>query len=421
MAEQRAIFFLRHSNDIDHIAPIIHKWAKLEVAPASVVVWSGPELVEDYRLRFVKQSGDVSVRWIGEYLSAAQRVRWREMHRIWGQRASGLSGKVARGVARVLSLRPMIDLDLAERLLQTELAGADRGFVGFDWIVSSNLRRLIAPIVQASRRMGLPTVSLPHGDSPYANRMFYLEHLNYGFWRDFNDPQFDHVVVPNELTAGRYLPFRPSEQVHILGSPRFNAEWVPVLHSITPEFTEPASDGCLKVVMFLRNAVFPVFWDELPRVVSLITSFSDVFLVIRHHPRVGGAWPRRASRALARTGERLSKGRLVADDVPSSALVRWADLVLDMGSSIVSEAIALGKPILAMENLHANVSTAARFMPGSAIRCRDDLYDALKESLSDHAARRYSGAERDEYIRSVLDQGEADVLGRHVRFLAGLS
>lgn len=420
MAHQRAIFFLRHSNDIDHIVPIIYKWASSDVSPVSVVVWSGPELLDDYRLRFVKQHGDVSIRWIGDYFTPAQRVRWREVHRIRSRRVSGLIGKFGRGAARLLDQWPAVDQQLAERLLQTELAGADRGFVSFDWIVSPSLRRVIAPIVKVSQRIGLPTVSLPHGDSPYANRMFYVEHLNYDFWGDFNDPQFDHVVVPNELTAGRYLPYRPAEQVHILGSPRFNNEWIKQLSSITPEFSEPASNGCLKVVMFLRNAVFPVFWDELPHVVSMISSFPNTYLVIKHHPRVGGAWPRHASHALSSARDRMSRGRLVADGVPSSALIGWADLVLDLGSSIVSEAIALGKPVLALENLHANVSTAAHFMPGSAVRCRDDLYDALQESLTDHSTRRYSNVERDTYIRSVLDQGEDDVLGRHVKFLASL-
>ncbi len=69
MPDQKALFFLRHYNDIDHITPVVYKWAHLTGIPARVVIRTDRTYLQDYRIRFLQQQPNVSVSWIGEFLT----------------------------------------------------------------------------------------------------------------------------------------------------------------------------------------------------------------------------------------------------------------------------------------------------------------------------------------------------------------
>jgi hypothetical protein len=108
----------------------------------------------------------------------------------------------------------------------------------------------------------------------------------------------------------------------------------------------------------------------------------------------------------------------VSDDVHSSALIEWSDLILDIGTSVVSEAVMLNKPVLAPEYLHANITTLAHYMPSTALRCRDDLYDALVSLIEDPELVGFkSEDERCSYIREIIEYPTPHVLDRYVDFL----
>ena len=51
----------------------------------------------------------------------------------------------------------------------------------------------------------------------------------------------------------------------------------------------------------------------------------------------------------------------VYDDVHSGALLRWADVVIDVGTSVVFEAVKCGIPVLSVEYLHPSRSTVGYY------------------------------------------------------------
>lgn len=63
----RALFFLRHYNDIDHITPVIYKWA-LSGHQCDVVLIGSGKFRRDYRIQFLEQLSGVRVAHMREVL-----------------------------------------------------------------------------------------------------------------------------------------------------------------------------------------------------------------------------------------------------------------------------------------------------------------------------------------------------------------
>jgi len=68
MAERKALFFLRHYNDIDHTVPIIYKWAMTTQLPAAIVLTGDRHYLEDYRIRFLRGLSGVRIYSLAEML-----------------------------------------------------------------------------------------------------------------------------------------------------------------------------------------------------------------------------------------------------------------------------------------------------------------------------------------------------------------
>ena len=48
----KALFILRHYNDIDHIAPVIHKWSRAG-HDSAVILLGRANTVNDYRIKYI--------------------------------------------------------------------------------------------------------------------------------------------------------------------------------------------------------------------------------------------------------------------------------------------------------------------------------------------------------------------------------
>jgi len=52
---ERAVFFLRHNNDIDHIVPVLYKWLSTENIPTDIIITTKKSLLHDPRIEVLKQ------------------------------------------------------------------------------------------------------------------------------------------------------------------------------------------------------------------------------------------------------------------------------------------------------------------------------------------------------------------------------
>lgn len=72
----KALFFLRHYNDIDHITPVISKW--IERGYVCDIVMIGKKRFDgDYRIEFLKQLDGVRFAHLRDLLSFSEFTKWR--------------------------------------------------------------------------------------------------------------------------------------------------------------------------------------------------------------------------------------------------------------------------------------------------------------------------------------------------------
>ncbi len=424
MTNTRAVFFLRAYNDTDHLTPVIWKWATTTGLPSTVVMRTGKETLQDYRIQFISKLPGVKVIHISDLFlgdapaNSDEPIPTKAQNRSFVERATN---KVRRWLNLPVSSTPSkknIDLDRIREMVDALFSEGETGIVVIDWVSLSSLNRAFAKAtIEAARDRGIANIALPHGDSPYFNKMFKLQDINYESVEHFGNNPTDVVVVPNPLTAERYTPFRSDSQLKVIGSARYNQEWMDILKTITPKYVNPASDGKLKVVMFLRSPVFPIFWEEVITAVRICTQFPDVYLVVKHHTRGG-----RRDNIKMREHLELSKLNtmqapnleVVYTDTHSGSLLEWADAVLDLGTSISFEAVRLNMPLLALEYLHGNLSTVAHYIPGVALQYKDQLYDEIIKLRSDATHKLYAEDDRQNFISQVIDYPDNNVLKRYI-------
>ena len=71
----KALFFLRHYNDIDHITPVIYKWID-SGHTCDIVVIGNSRFRNDYRIEFLRKLTGVRMAYIGDLLPPVEFVRW---------------------------------------------------------------------------------------------------------------------------------------------------------------------------------------------------------------------------------------------------------------------------------------------------------------------------------------------------------
>ncbi|MEO6823994.1 MAG: hypothetical protein ABI167_04575, partial [Nitrosospira sp.] len=304
----------------------------------------------------------------------------------------------------------------ANRLLEWSFKGIDEGAVVFDWITKDSPVSVewVETVVSTARTMGLGTVSLPHGDSPHINQL--IRHHEWSLKPDalFSAARiFDRLVVPNELCAGRFRPFLDDQSIAVLGSPRYCDEWLSKLAELSPASPLARSGSQLKVVIFLRKSNFTTFWEEVAEVVCMIAAFPKVELVLKPHTR--GGWKQSLTKNASL--RRLQNVSVADDNVHSIHLMRWADVIVDLATSVVFEAVKMKKPVLAADYLHAGRSALAYFMPETELRCRDDVYRKINEFLSNGYDSFYVEEHRQRFIEEMLHAGGPNVLPRYVALL----
>ncbi len=413
----KALFFLRHYNDIDHVTPIISEW-QTRGHDADVVLLGPVATLTDYRIKHLAGLERVSVAHLQEVLGFWQHAYYRLLTRLVTHRARSTFHRLLLRICggkepkpqsywRSLSARP-----LDRTFKHTEKVGV----LAFDWVSRDTgvAMEWVREIVELAHARNISAFSLPHGDSPHANKMIRRSELSLAADTTFaNADVFDVVVVPNALCAERFTPHLPAERIAVLGSPRYCDGWLSKLPALMPPTSLTRRSEKLHVVMFLRKSNFTSFWEEIALVARMLAGMPDVQIIIKEHTRSGWKQPLARDSAL----KSLRQVCIVGDEVHSAHLLDWADIVIDIATSVSFEAVKRGIPVLAADYLHAGLSTVGRYIPGTVMHCRDDVWHAVERLRTDGDAGFYDNNDRELFIAEIIDGPEPDVLAGYVRLL----
>ena len=415
------LFFVRHFNDIDHLTPVAWKLQKDSYQVAVFCMNLRYDIQQDYRLRFLKDQG-VTV----DYLYDAFYEKRDPVHQClnWLIRASynaqrklthdyqGPSGALPKLLGQLAGLAGTMFYKIARliyyghRWARSVLERTNAQAVCFDYI----LPRLyvVDAFLKAAGEMSIPVLALPHGVQLYTNEISNPKSTVTRRFTKFN--RFDYIIAPNKLRKDILVKAGVAgDKISVLGSARYCRAWLEQNNEIVPKAAAKFSGSSekLKVVLMPSKPQCRLDMERMFASCRLIAELNGIEAVIKPHTR---------------TRKMDQFGNYPLPDVShvlTADLCGWADVLLVVGSSVITEALMRGKPALYLKYLHDNTTLFEELGACWIIHNEVELKNALVSLQARKADLPYSAKSVAAFLAEVVYGGDAnrDVLEAYEQFI----
>jgi hypothetical protein len=433
------VFFVNKYNDIDHTVPIAYRFAKAGYQVRVLSINVSLNIVEDFRLKFLRQQCGVHVNYLyrehsdsllqklfAKFITpqAKAHCRWglreeKNNRRLWFNPLK-MSAKFSDGALLIsVAMRGWLTnkLKLHERKTIGRIFGKRWVFglykkiqpiaLVFDhatWIGLANVQQL----AEVGKEMQLPCFDLPHGIPMYTKHPPYWDKSK----RNLIKYGREHVVLSHVWWEKELLEAGLDEKrIKVLGNTRFCSEWVSVLEKISPKSSilDELGKGKQKIIYFDAAPIEPyeASRGEVYELVSTINGLEDCFLVVKPQTRGNKA------------SIRFPPGTNLEIDESSRNLVQWADVVIVLTSSIVVEAYVQGKPFIYPKYLNDYEMLFERYNACWPVDSLDELVDALDRLRQAPTYKPYTKVDVEALLTEIVYHGNpgADVLGEYQEYI----
>ena len=418
------LFFIRHFNDIDHTTPIVWKLIKDNYPVAVYCMNPLYDIRNDYRLLFLKNQGAIVdylyetfdthrgifynnlqalVRKCGDLVIKLENDRQKQSD-IFTRLIGQLAGQL-RSVSYKLMRKLYYDDGWARNILKN--TGAQ--VICFDHIMPKLY--LVDTFLKVSRQMSIPSLALPHGVYLYTNEATKPKATDERRLAKFNS--FDYIVVTNELRKALLAHSGVNEdKIFVLGSARYCSEWILQNRKILPVGFDAVSkeSGKLKVVLMPSKPQCGVDVERMINTCRILADLEGVEAIIKPHTRI-------------RSQEHAFDNLPLPDvsHVLTAELCDWADVLINVGSSVITEALMREKPALYLKYLHPNTTLFEELGACWIIHDESELTDALLTLQADKNHIPYSKESVAKFLAQVVYGGNnsSDVLSRYEQFIVG--
>lgn len=440
MADRRYVFFLRHYNDIDNIAPAVYFFLMQSTSHrADVVIYSDDyDFTVDENIDFLRQQFPqrFRCRWLGSFLGWAFRTPVspsqsaekpltivRELIKpIIKRLPSGLKEKV-KSKKRLLKPKKAVQQDV------NRLSGALADFLAepvppslviFDVNRSADMPNLLQSLRQLyeGRIVCLPVSPLIHYN--VLRQTDFYKIFSDQFRKDHDYSAFDAIGMVDTYFSDSYdelleqlgSDLNLGERVDRLGSIRFCEDWVQVrTQFISPPPPLPR-EGALRIAVLLSRSLSNLNTSELVASLGILAQFPDVSVVVKGHTRDMG-FP-------ADVWDECGRNMSVRNDWSSSTLLDWADLVIFWGSSVALEGYVKRKTMICLDYMTSNKNLYATYSAGHVASCRDDLLKLVLYYARGRGKVTYGQTGCDKLIQDVVYAGNRNnhIPSRYLAFMA---
>jgi hypothetical protein len=280
----------------------------------------------------------------------------------------------------------------------------------FDHIFPS--RYVVSALLEVAKEKSIPTLALPHGVYLYTNEAYKAGTSSRQRFHKFN--RFDYIIVQNHLRKDVLVRSGITrEKIVVLGSARFCDEWIAQNMKILPRIIGSNSQSKkLRVVFMVSKPHCRVDIERTLKTFDLLSRFGEIEVMIKPHTRT------------------VLNGRLFANlKLPNAAniltpeLCEWADVVLVIGSSVITEALMQEKPVLYLKYLHANTMLFEECGACWTIQTEAELEQALQSLQKKSMDLPYGDENVNRFLSEVVYGGrnKRDVLGDYVQFITSCS
>ena len=416
------LFCVRHFNDVDHITPVVWKMKQDDYPVAVYCINPRYDIDNDYRISFLRKQGVTvesiydafdqkmnalhhTLRYLflwfyakGERFSSHQVEKLSLLSRL-NQLAAQIIGRFLYELTRVSFYRK----NWAHYVLKK--SGAQ--LLCFDHILPS--RYVVNVLLEAAKEKSIPTLALPHGVYLYTNESYKAR--TSARQRSYKFNRFDYVIVQNYLRKDVLVRSGiTSEKIVVLGSARFCDEWIAQNREVMPRMIESTNRNPerLRVVFMPSKPRCRVDVEKMHSTINLLANLSEIEAVVKPHTRIG------------REAHLFDNMQLPnVSHVLTSELCEWADVVLIIGSSVITEALMQGKPVLYLKYLHANTMLFEECGACWTINSEPELKDALQSFASKRTEVPYGAENVNGFLSEVVYGGrnKRDVLKDYVEFI----
>jgi len=415
------LFFIRHFNDIDHIAPVVWRMKHDNYPVAVYCINPRYDIENDYRLKFLKEQG-ITVESIYDAFAQKMNGLHKTMRYLFGWFYDKVNEFSSHRHERSLLLSRLIELALQSigRVLYELtrisfyrkswahhfLRESGAQLLCFDHIFPS--RYVVNVLLEAAKEKSIPTLALPHGVYLYTNESYKAGTSSMQRFHKFN--RFDYVIVQNHLRKGVLVRSGIArEKIVVLGSARFCGEWITQNRKILPRMIESNSQSVrLKVVFMVSKPHCRVDIERMLNTFDLLSNFGEIEVMIKPHTRTV-------------TNSRLFANLTLpnASNILTPELCEWADVVLVIGSSVVTEALMQEKPVLYLKYLHANTMLFEEYGACWTIHDEAELEQALQSLQQKSMDVPYGDENVNRFLSEVVYGGrnKRDVLKDYVEFI----
>lgn len=415
------LFFVRHFNDIDHLTPVAWKLQEDGYPVAVCCMNLRYDIQQDYRLQFLKDRG-VIVDYVYDafeqkrgplhrFLYALTRTSYKLWRRLTYD-PQGPSSVLAKWMARRADLAGTMFYKITRRIYyghrwaQSILKRTHAQAVCFDYIMPRLY--VVDAFLKAAGQMSIPTLALPHGVQLYTNETTKPKSTEARRFAKFN--RFDYIIASDKLRKEILVKAGvTASKISVLGSARYCRTWLEQNSRIVPKTTDGLSKrpDRLNVVLMPSKPQCRLDMERMYASCRLIAEQKGIEAVIKPHTRTN-------------TMDQFDNYPLPdVSHMLTADLLGWADVLLVVGSSVMTEALMRGKPVLYLKYLHDNTTLFEELGACWVIHNELELNKALVSLQTQKAGVPYGEKNITDFLSQVVYGGDSsrDVLGAYERFI----
>lgn len=447
-ARRTALFLLHNFNDIDHMTPVIASLAGEGSWRCQVMFYPRDSFrsvnyESDWRLaHLAKQYGveighvrdvDPALKMTGAILAAGD---WLLRLCKRTPRIGSLFGRDLRGLlpwfwtTQAWNRLTWLWLRRLAPFGRRTFAAFNPNVVVIDWVRNA---QMVEPVLAEASRRNVPILELPSGAWTYegtGSKPSEIGRKVLAKRRRIQPTASTAIAIENVYKGRRFESMgKPRNTLRYLGLPRFTRGWIEELSEISAGRAKLSKGPRPRLVWFTTWLSYSDR-ESVVAALDVVCEFADrIDFCLKVHTRGPDAQKYDYGSLLGQD----SRVRIVSNEIESITLSHWADAVMATQTSVVYDAMALGKPFLYLKFTHA---LECLWEPLGAAHTIGSLQD-MRSVLTDIAAGRYCApyAESDleRFLRFGAHGGLSDkeVLPaylalfdqavRHVPITAGLS
>jgi hypothetical protein len=416
------VFWARHSNDIDHMAPIIYGFLKNGI-PASQIRYIAiipkkyimPE--EDKRLIFLKSRGvdfEMPHRMKG-YMDVAYRLSKKPPRH--------LIGRFIQKVVRFVYYRYLIGKDQFNwPNWHYALKVIDETPKGSVFVFDHKHNVLYRKLVNEARKKGIVCVAAPHGLKVFYEMPGGVDYSEVRKLFDENGLMgfYDRVLMPNPLYEDHAFKLGLSkEKMAILGSARFCREWMEIIEELYPRPPAlPKNKDHLNILFLLEKGAtrrgMVSFVDRQMVTLDYLMAEPNIHVAVKLNPR-----------SISKEQvEKLKKVKCLQFDneYTTAELVAWADVVVAGATSTTFDPLSRGKTVIIMDYVQPVTMVYHEYQSPIIAGSLDEFREWITKIKNAPHSRYY----REQDTQRLLDDfvyannKEKNVLKAYYRFITGL-